>query len=220
MTEWSDEAMTRQGLYRFLGAAMMPPETDRLRLLSASVELLNGRGLDGHPYSLAWRRFAGALVSVDDVGAVGTAYVRLFGVGMAGTPAPANESYYRFASPGVGVAAFISAIEAEYRSMGVTTVPGGEAPDHVSTQLEVMSYQCGAEAASWLAGDTDGAMARQDTELRFIRAHLAGWIPRFAELVRSAHPTEFYASLSGLIEAVTTHEVDYLGAVVAGRATP
>lgn len=214
MTQWTDEAMTRQGLYRFLAAAMMPPAPDRMALLSSSADVLEDRDLDRYSYALPWRRFVEALESVDEGGVVGADYVRLFGVGMGGTPAPPNESYYRLASPGGGVADFMSTLESDYRAMGVESTAAGEAPDHLSTELEVMSFQCATEFQAWSNGEPEEAVLRQGVELKFLRSHLAAWVPTFAGLVRAANPTEFYGALCDVIEAFTTHEVDYLGAVV------
>lgn len=214
MTEWADEARTRQGLYRFIGVALRPPESERLEAIASAREFLNGRDLDRHPYALDWRRFCVELGSVASIGPLEVEYVRLFGVGMGGTPAMPTESFYRVPARDGGTADFVSTLQREYRSMGLVSVGSAESPDHISTEMEVMSYLCGAEADSWesaqsrLAGDT---LALED---RFLKGHLAVWVPAFAARVRAADADAFYGRLVDLLHAYVVHEADFVHSIV------
>jgi len=215
MTEWADEARARQGLYRFIGAALLPPESGRLELLASAVGILEAYDLDRSPYSIAWRQFVDALesgVSADDLG---IEYVRLFGVGVAGTPAIPTESNYRAPNRDGAVAAFISSLQAEYRSMGLISAGAGEAPDHISTELEVMSYLCGVEAESWESSQETLAMDTIRIEEGFVRRHLAVWTPMFSGRVLAAAPEPFYGLAAKLVHAFVVHENDVLAAIVA-----
>jgi TorA maturation chaperone TorD len=218
MTEWADEARARQGLYRFIGAALLPPERGRLELLSSAYGILDEYELDKYPYFIAWRNFVVVLnadVSPEDLG---IEYVRLFGIGFRGTPALPTESDYRAPNRDGAVASFMASLQAEYRSMGLTSVGSAEAPDHISTELEVMSYLCGVEADAWASGQETLARDTLEVESRFVRRHLAVWIPMFAGRVLAANPAPFYERASELVHAFVIHEDDYLVAIAAGSS--
>jgi TorA maturation chaperone TorD len=215
MTEWADEAKARQGLYRFIGAALLPPERGRFELLASAVGILESYDLDRSPYSIAWRNLVAILESDVSVEDLGIEYVRLFGVGFSGTPAIPTESNYRAPNRDGEVAAFIASLQADYRSMGLISTGGGEAPDHVSTELEVMSYLCGVEAESWESDQETLAMDTMGIEARFVRRHLAVWIPMFTSRALAADPGPFYERATKLVHAFVIHENDYLAAIVA-----
>jgi TorA maturation chaperone TorD len=145
-------------------------------------------------------------------------YVRLFGVGMAGTPAMPTESYYRVPSRDGGIADFISVLQREYRSMGLKPVGTAETPDHISTELEAMSYLCGVEAEAWEGDQEQVAMDRLAREARFLSGHLAVWVPVFASRTRDAGPGPFYGALIDLIHAFVVHEADFIRLVVKQSA--
>jgi TorA maturation chaperone TorD len=215
MTEWADEARARQGVYRFIGAALLPPERGRLELLASASGVLEQYDLDKSPYSIAWHDFVNLLESDTSAKDLGIEYVRLFGVGFSGTPAMPTESNYRAPNRDGAVATFISSLQADYRSMGLISTDGGEAPDHISTELEVMSYLCGVEADAWESGQESLAMDTIRIESRFVRRHLAVWIPMFSSSVRNAEPAPFYERASKLVHAFVIHEKDYLAAIVS-----
>jgi TorA maturation chaperone TorD len=218
MTEWADEARARQGLYRFIGAALLPPERGRLEVLSSAFGILDEYDLDRFPYFIAWRNFVVVLESDVSPEELGIEYVRLFGVGFRGTPAIPTESNYRAPNRDGAVASFIASLQAEYRSMGLTSAGGAEAPDHISTELEVMSYLCGVEADAWESSHETLARNTLEIESSFVRSHLAVWIPMFASRVLAANPAPFYESASELVHAFVIHEDDYLAASVDGSS--
>jgi TorA maturation chaperone TorD len=214
MIEWADEAKTRQGLYRFLGAAMRPPEEDRLALLSSAWVFLSDRDLDAYPFAPSWRRFGDALASDSNVQNLEVEYVRLFGVGMTGTPAMPTESYYRVPARDGGIADFISELQREYRTKGLKPVGTAETPDHISTELEAVSYLCGVEVEAWDREQVDLAMDTLALEARFLSGHLAVWVPVFATRTRDASAGTFYRTLVDLIHAYVVHEADLIRLVV------
>lgn len=216
MTDWVSEATVRQGLYRFISAALLPPQRERLELLTSATGRLEAYDLDKYPYSIAWREFVVLLDSGISPEDLEIEYVRLFGVGFRGTPAIPTESNYRAPNRDGAVAAFVASLQAEYRSMGLAPTVGSEAPDYISTELEVMSYLCSLEADAWESGKESLAMDTLETELRFMRQHLRVWIPMFAGRVLTAQPTPFYERASKLVHAFVIHENDYLAAVVGG----
>lgn len=220
MTEWADEARGRQGLYRFIGAALLPPERGRLELLVAAVGILDEYDLDKSQYSIAWRKFTAILESDISPEDLAIEYVRLVGVGFSGTPAIPTESNYRAPNRDGAVAAFIASLQGEYRSMGLVSAGNAEAPDHISTELEAMSYLCGVEADAWKSGRKTLAIETIRIEERFVRRHLAVWIPMFVDRVLAAEPAPFYERGSKLVHAFVIHESDYLAAIVARSTKP
>lgn len=214
MTEWTDEARTRQGLYRFIGAALRPPESERLELLASARGFLDGRDLDRYAYSIDWRRFCDEFGSVTSLEALEVEYVRLFGVGMGGTPAIPTESFYRVPARDGGIADFVAALQREYRSMGLVSVASTESPDHISTEMDVMSYLCGVEADAWESGQDRLAMDTLGVEARFLKGHLSLWVPVYADRTRVADAGGFYGRLVDLLHAFVVHEADYVDSIV------
>ena len=214
MTEWSEDARTRQGLYRFIGAALRSPNVERFEILASALDLLDGRELDRYPYLIPWRRFRDELRAVETIEPLEIEYVRLFGVGMGGTPATPTESYYRVPARDGGIADFVASLEREYRSMGLTSVGMTEAPDHISTEMDVMSYLCGVEADAWESDEVGPAMGTLRTEARFLGTHLAVWVPSFAERTRAASAAAFYRHLIDLLHAFVVHEGDFVRSIV------
>ncbi len=209
MTEWAHEGRTRQGLYRFIGAAFRPPESDHFELLTSALEILDDRDLDRYAFGRQWR----GLLSVWPTGEEGgvnldVEYVRLFASGMKGTPAPLVESHYRVPSRGGGIAEFTAELQREYRSMGLVSVGLAEAPDHVATEFEVMSHLCGVEADAWEADQRGPAWETLGLAGRFLDRHLSVWIPLFARSVRDAQACDFYLELSRLAHAFVIHDAD------------
>lgn len=210
MTESADISRTRQGLYRFLGEALLPPEDHRFRLLSEAVVLLTARNLDQFAFSPSWHRLSshfpinvrGSRLDVD--------YVRLFASGRSGALAPPTESYYRVPAKGGGIAEFVAAIQREYRSMGIASVGFGEAPDHVSTEMELMAHLCDLEARSWADGQTRVVDETLNLQHRFLTQHLRVWIPQFRRRVRDAPHSPFYADLVETLHAFVVHDADYV----------
>lgn len=210
MTESADITRTRQGLYRFLGEALLPPTDHRFRLLSDAVVLLSARNLDQFAFSPSWHRLSshfpidvrGSRLDVD--------YVRLFASGRSGALAPPTESYYRVPAKGGGIAEFVAAIQREYRSMGIASVGFGEAPDHVSTEMELMAHLCDLEARNWADGQTRVVDETLNLQHRFLAQHLRVWIPQFRRRVRDAPQSPFYVDLVETLHAFVVHDADYV----------
>ena len=219
MTEGhTDIARTRQGLYRFLGAALTPPVQDQFDMLSEAVDVLGDRDVDSFAFSPYWRRF-GCQFPVDVVAnGLDVDYVRLFASGMAGRVSPPSESHYRVQMRGGDSAEFVAALQSEYHSMGIGSIDGEEAPDHITTELEVMARLCDREARAW--AEDQGATIEEDRtptieevlelESQFLRRHLTVWIPRFRDLVRSDDPSPFYVDLVEMVHAFVIHDRDYV----------
>jgi len=219
MTDSIDIARTRQGLYRFLGGALLPPTEDQFQLLAGAVAVLGDRDIDDFAFSPSWHRLSSQFPLDVRSSGIDVDYVRLFASGRSGALAPPTESYYRVPAKGGGIAQFVGELQREYRSMGIASVGIAEAPDHVSTELEVMAYLCDLEATNWASGQmrlVDDTLALQH---RFLRQHLRVWIPQFRRRVNDAPPSHFYVDLVDAVHAFVVHETDYVQLVRKELAT-
>lgn len=203
-------ARTRQGLYRFLGRALMPPTAEHFDLLAGAVGVMNDRDIDQFAFAPAWRRL-GRHFPVDvTASGLDVDYVRLFASGMAGQVSPPAESHYRVQMRGGDMAEFVGRLQGEYHSMGIASVGGEEAPDHISTELDVMAHLCDREATAWADGQTVRVEDVLDLESRFLSQHLAVWLPPFRDLVHAADPLPFYLDLVDMVHAFVVHEKDHV----------
>jgi len=210
MTDRVTTARLRQGLYRFFGGALLPPDVDRFELLTDAAALLDDRDIDRFAFSLSWRRLLSHFPIDISGSGVDVDFVRLFASGRSGALAPSTESYYRVPAKGGGIAEFVGELQREYRSMGIASVGLGEAPDHVATQMEVMAYLCNLEAESWADAQLRLADEMLALQHRFLTQHLGVWIPQFRGRVHDAPPSRFYIDLVDAVHAFVVHDADYV----------
>lgn len=211
MTPTAEIARLRQGLYRFFAGALAPPEQVRLEELIAAADYLEAMDLTGYAFYREWRSLAAILQSHVTVADLASEYVRLFASGTKGVLCPPIESYYRSHGRREAIADIVTAIQRDYRAIGLTTTDASEAPDHASAQLEMMSTLCARESAAWemqLPAEADKVLT---AEVTFLSRHLAVWIPELRALVHEAGPIDFYAALIDAIHAFVVHDKDLIG---------
>ena len=213
---WVESARTRQGLYRFLGGALLSPTEELFEVLTPAAQMLGQRDLDIYAFSRTWRRVEMHFQSDPDVESLDAEYIRLFAAGMSSSLSPPTESFYRVSSGDGNVAEFVAALQREYGAMGLDLRGASEASDHLATELDVMSFLCGREAEAWEAERTREAADALDIEVRFLRRHLAVWVPIFSERVDAAQPGDFYRDLVDMVYAFVVHDVDYVRAIQHG----
>ena len=188
----------------------MPPTVQQFDLLAGAVDILNDRDIDMFAFSPDWRRL-GRHFPVDITeNRLDVEYVRLFASGMSGALSPPTESYYRVRAKGGGIAEFVAELQREYRAMGIASVGLEEAPDHLSTELEVMAFLCDLEAEAWIGDQVRLVEDVFELESRFLRQHLTVWVPRFRERVHNANPPSFYLDLIDTVHAFVVHDKDYV----------
>lgn len=137
-------------------------------------------------------------------------YVRLFASGMSGALAPPIESYYRVPAKGGGLAEYVAELQREYSAMDITIAGIVEAPDHISTELDVMAHLCGAEADAWASEDLGAASEALELQGRFLRQHLTVWVPFFHQRVVAANPPPFYRDLIDSVLGLVIHDKDHV----------
>ncbi len=210
MTSAAELARLRQGLYRFFAGALAPPELGLLEQLTAAAEHLETMDLDGYAFCREWRLLTSALASGVTVLTLAPEHVRLFASGTNGVLCPPIESFYRADGRNEATADIITAIQRDYREMGLTTTTAGEAPDHVTTQLEIMSTLCARESAAWHAELGVDSEQLLDAEARFLRHHLAAWLPQLRTRVHGAQPHDFYAAVLDALHSFVIHDRDLI----------
>jgi TorA maturation chaperone TorD len=145
---------------------------------------------------------------------LGDEHERLFGGRGGGVPA--RETSYadarRIAPTDLAdVAGFLEAF-------GVSAA--GAPPDHVGTELELASLLLLKEAYARAEGWPDRAELARRAYEQLLAAHLARWLPRFAERVREAAPGSFYAAVAEALALLVGEEAARVGVPAAGDCPP
>jgi TorA maturation chaperone TorD len=79
-------------------------------------------------------------------------------------------------------------------------------PDHVAAELEFLYLVIYRQAEATLARDVDALAKWEALERRFLREHLAAWVPPFTQAVRDGATSCFYRRLADLTERFVTVE--------------
>jgi DMSO reductase family type II enzyme chaperone len=100
-----------------------------------------------------------------------------------------------------------------YRAHGLTFGgPQRERPDHITVELEFMSFLTAKEAhARDQIGRADAADECRRTQQLFLAEHLGAWAPGFGQRVEAIAATQFYAALGGLLNTWLHADMDHLG---------
>lgn len=212
-TEPSELATLRQGFYKFFGAAFLPPDQERLSLLSASRLLLDDSA-DGFAFARSWRELGRQMLDLASHATLEEDYLRLLAVGTGSALCPPVESRWRAKRR---APLLIAGVEHEYREMGYVLAPTVlHTADHAATQLEAMAVLCHREAHAW-AVEPARATSLLRREWSFLHDHLALWFPRFAGSVRELAGPGFYAALVGAADAFVQHDYELVHALSAAR---
>lgn len=95
-----------------------------------------------------------------------------------------------------------------YRACGVKKLDKWkQAEDHVGVELEFATLLCRRTADYLRAGNEAAAMEQIKTLHNFLEDHLCPWVPMLAEDMRSFARTDFYQSLSYLVEGTLEDEL-------------
>ncbi|MBI3665295.1 MAG: molecular chaperone TorD family protein [Acidobacteria bacterium] len=89
-----------------------------------------------------------------------------------------------------------------------------ERQDHISVELEFMAHLIERELAAAVAEEPalqEKAPLCRDAQKKFFEAHLAWWVPAFAELLRRASPRGFYSALADVFARFIPCERAILG---------
>lgn len=208
---WAEAAQLRQGLYRYLAAALLPPSPERIELLAESAVLLDEMGIEEYAFAPAWRRLADLMAPPPLFSQLATEYVRLFESGVDGALCPPIESFYTTSARSGGTASVIADLSKEYGDIGLAAAGTGSVTvDHISTELEVMAALCAQEAAHAAADEASLAEATVAREQAFLEDHLTRWLPDFAERLAAAAAPPFYDAAISAAIAFTHHDLEWV----------
>ncbi|HSF87330.1 MAG TPA: molecular chaperone TorD family protein [Acidimicrobiia bacterium] len=213
MTQVGNIARLRQGLYRFFGGALSHPGDEEFATLRAAGDVLQTFPIADFAYFGAWRRFQRALAGIPTATSLDAEYVRLFASGTDGALCPPIESFYVAKAEGGGIADTVATLQRTYHELGLRWLDA-EAPDHIATELNVLSTLCGREADGWAADDARAAVRDLRRQNLFLRLHVLAWFTQFADRVRSASPDGFYALVVDAVDAFLTHDYDWTRALI------
>lgn len=106
----------------------------------------------------------------------------------------------------------VGELEREYSLAGVkVSTKDNQPPDHVSVELEYMSFLCDQEAADWEAGNAGAALDMINRQLRFLEHHLSLWIPSLARMAAKREEANHYTLTLDAARALVIHDTDFTG---------
>ena len=208
--EWLHEEalLLRQALYRFCAAGLLYPEPERFKTLEEGAGWL-AASLDGPwPSGELRERLLSTcewLQGLDEFPEhLQGEWINLFGV---------SRTTFCYPYEGATVepqwsTALQAALQQEYAAAGLE-LSVDDLPDHVSVELEYMSYLSGLELSS-LERDVDGLRPMVvDRQRAFLTDHLCRWLPGLTERVKAAEGGIF-VDFCLMAELLTTQEQDRL----------
>jgi TorA maturation chaperone TorD len=206
--------LARMAIYRLLSLCLAEPRSDRFGLRSdASIRQSALAAGEALREGLAARELALAPGEIEpecmDIEAqlkwldqpreqTLADYDAVFGL-MVPRNCPPYESEYCRQTFSVFRSQHMADIAGFYRAFGVEpSLVTRERPDHISLELEFMAYLIGKQlraAESGLPGAAADAAICRDAQVKFVREHLAWWLPAFAMTLRGrgdCRPNEFF----------------------------
>lgn len=214
-----DLAWVRSATYGLLAHGFRAPESDVWALLTDRAhwagwpEVLSDLDFDSGD---AARRIQELLLSPDptmraELEEARVTFGRVFGHTARGSAPPyemefgASEIFQRSAE--------LSDIQGFYRAFGFDVRPEAhERPDHISIECEFMSALAAKEAFFLDQGQDEGLATVRRVQGTFLEAHLAKWLPAFANKTEEADPEGIYGALARLgakfiVFEARTHQV-------------
>ena len=198
----ASSSLPRSRVYAILSESLSFPEVRfhsdiRRGFWMESLAVSSGR----LPYPLRLPTTRGATVPVDFDG-FQSEYIRLFEVGgRGGAPCPLNSGHYatdRLRS--------LESLVRFYNFFGVQAEQG-MMPDHVTIELEFMSFLAETEAAA--KNESDRRSCRR-AQADFLATHLASWWPKITEKIKGQEPLPFYRSLAELTSRFLEADLKYV----------
>ncbi len=207
-------AEARAKLYQLLAAVYLKsPDEDFLKLLAVWVSS-SVRNEDAS--QLLSERMKHSLAMLDSyfkekqqdswnelVEALSVEFTRLFrGVKAEYSPLPPYESIYR-SKEGRVFDELSMEVKREYRQFGLDLASElhGEPPDHISFELEFMSFLCNREVEAWDKDSEDEALGFARAQKDFLAEHLLTWLPGFSDKIREYDRLGLFRGLADLTES-------------------
>ncbi len=156
----------------------------------------------GLPFYGAWRDFLMSLRRAD-ASVLAEAHQRLFS---PGGPVPLSESSYVEPDPLVQ-AEVVADVQRAYLRAGLRPSPPHEA-DHISVELEFMSYLAGLEATAWGIKDLREVRRQLKRQRRFLERHLCRWLPGLVRRLEVASAPEVLVRGGHAAWGLACHDYD------------
>lgn len=199
-----DALLVRQALYRFCAAGLLYPEPERVMTLKEGAGWL-AAAMDG-----AWpgpemqkqvKSVCGWLEGLDGFPAdLQGEWINLFGVSRSTFCHPYEGATIEAQWAG----ALQAALQQEYAAAGLE-LSTDDLPDHVSVELEYMSFLCGLEINA-MVQEVDGlrplVIHRQRS---FLTNHLCRWLPGLTDRVKKAEGG-IYVDFCAIAQQLTADE--------------
>lgn len=222
--------LARQSLYRFASLAFTDPRKvheDDFRSLCASTMLVEAaallRGLPEaapaelapgeHPLTdLDPRKVLARLPYCHE--ALNAEYENTFGLVIAST-CPPYETEYIDSKFEFQRSSTLADINGFYRAFGLTVAKDySERSDHIALELEFMACllrleRQTVEDSSFLRNQR--AAVCHEAQCRFVKEHLAWWVPAFVRLLNIHNSGSFYAAVGNFLAALIPAERGLLG---------
>ncbi len=233
-------SIARQSLYRFAALSLLDPRAgywEQLnelrgdRILTDAAELVRGE-----PASKA-ETLAVAERPLDDLdpepvfaalpdceAALNDEFERTFGL-LVSNACPPYETEYINGKFTFQRSQALGDISGFYRAFGLQpSTQHPERPDHIVLELEFMVFLIGFQRQAMEDDSADceeRAELCRDAQQRFLREHLAWWVPAFSRLMGRENSGGFYAALGTLLAALIAADRSLLGVeATTGSAQP
>lgn len=184
-------ALQRSGLYKILASAFYPPQAGLWEEIwnNAISKWSSEQNKTGTELNLEEIRLE---------------YNRLF-VGPNALPCPPYESVYRRDRPaselGMLMGPSVLDVKKRYGEAGLQIAQNfPDLPDHVSVEMEFMSYLCSKEADAICSQEEDETTTWRSRQAEFWRIHLEPWIPQFSKAVLSNSRSIFYRAAATFLK--------------------
>jgi TorA maturation chaperone TorD len=113
----------------------------------------------------------------------------------------------------------MSGLQAEFARLLRDLVPQAASPDHVGSELRVMSILCFSEMQAWRSGDELEARTVLQRELGFLDDHLLPWIPRLCRRLAEVTTHPFCLALTAATALGCRQDRDDVDSFIHGTSS-
>ncbi|HWI65653.1 MAG TPA: molecular chaperone TorD family protein [Symbiobacteriaceae bacterium] len=185
MPQAVDLALSRSRVYAALSRGFLYPSSALLAAMADYGSVLEGLGLEAD------------VSFAHDLSGLEQEYQDLFG---GQVPAcPPYETEYTASHIWMQTQQMAD-IAGFYRAFGVDTTETGDRTDSLTAELEFMYMLCMKEAVAEDAGNAEAIAVCRDAQGKFLKEHLAVWLPRFVARLEKAGAEGYYPALARLTE--------------------
>ena len=209
--------LAREGLYRFLSAALRDPrdpgaklarDGDSLNVATAAADLLRANACE-HQVRRGFGELPPSLLSLTALVEVNESsfeeqcseFDRVFGLVVAAECPPYETEYHSSTEPFFR-SQQLADVAGFYRAFGLDTSSASpERTDFLPLELEFMAFVLLKKRLAFAAGDVENAKRCAEVEHCFFRDHLAWWTPSFATGLRRRAESGRYVILAQALAA-------------------